>query len=62
MPFIDRGKSSVASLVVVSVIVLGLGGAAAFLFRPINSYPTGDFAPTSITLSNAKQVALGALM
>ncbi|MCH8979801.1 MAG: hypothetical protein IH945_11250 [Armatimonadetes bacterium] len=60
--FRDRGKSSVVPLVVVSVIVLGLGGAAAFLFRPIPSFPNRDVAPTSMTLSNAKQVALAALM
>ena len=56
----DRGKSSVVPLVVVSVVVLGLGGAVALMFG-------GDGGSRGIndrtaTLSNTKQVALGMLM
>lgn len=58
----DRGKSSVVSLVVVSVIVLVLGGAAALLFGPTSSYPSRDVAPKAISMSNAKQVAIAVAM
>ena len=60
----DRGKSSVVPLVVVSVIVLGLGGVVALMFEGQDGRrrSSSGVGRQGATISNAKQLAIATIM